>query len=1070
MESLFENITEDGFDECPILLIDNSGSTMSVMKNGNMVLSNFGLKMTEILSSKKIDKCRILFWDTEATVINDIVSVNNIVNEANKIGPKGGTDVSVAFKFMPNDWLNDKTIADIYLLTDGDTGLGKYNFPKRITKLFKKHNDKKIRLYIVSIQCGTTDYLTNDYDAGNAIYRMLREQKLMKYVKSFISYNNMYFDEPYCNYSNPDLSKGMIPFRNKCFKITKVEQFISYLSDLIEENKTDEQSISKIAFDLAITLHSLTKDKPVRIKNGIVDMFSKLFVFSKRYAEIRQSLFMEVANHEIGTATTFQEYRNNRSKLFERAQESLNNDVKQSLSAIEQRYFCSVPLQTGTNEFTIYKVSNDKMNSTINMGYHTYQNAGIKINNHTIPLLPTNIHFVEFNNQCIRQWIRAIYSKTLNLTANDDMLLYMFLTEMLKVYMSDVDSSIKKAYSSLGLIMLDRKRYNSGGKKEIEHLLEGNPPLAVLDSFNKIDDILAQCAKMNGFKIKPYTLWMAIMIATENEELVRSQIQHCISDVKADYPDVDIFYDPDSLIHNMKKHITYKFREVQIGMNDDNEYYCYVTMEDTTDSGGYRLPIHTVAGKIECDPKYVISEDGFNFIKKDEVIKCPLCCCNLSVSDVSKISAKHDLEYDMSRETIQCKSFDNTMHEIISIDKFTHKSNKLYKIDDLDFDVSSYSFLNLPAVVSKMNNGVMTTRSLMDFHLKILRSNYSFLMEIDMENVCIAGGFCKSILLNQPINDIDFFLYDLEDDEYIPRFNKLVNDLLFALDTKNGNIVFFTMYKENNNVFEILCLENLSEERNIDINYVQQNLDKFNVRCKLQIILTKNRDISKIFDNFDLQSCRVAYTGNQVYFDKLSHDSYKYMINIVDEKKYTELFDARLLKYYNSGFSMVLPDLDIAKINSNDSFSLGKLAFNDTKIKGSMIYSDVFFNPSSDGEDIGSRHGMYNSLINNTDDTFGESKSSALLDKTIRYIFHVNGLDIKTQKSEDDSDDDSNSDIKSEEMIYYNFINKSKKMPYDKFMNGSPEIVFTDEINKKIDYDWYAGYRKNQKHKQNNKI
>ena len=49
---------------------------------------------------------------------------------------------------------------------------------------------------------------------------MVREEKLMFNIKSFISFNNKYVNNGYTSIYKPDIQEGFIPFDRKCFKLT----------------------------------------------------------------------------------------------------------------------------------------------------------------------------------------------------------------------------------------------------------------------------------------------------------------------------------------------------------------------------------------------------------------------------------------------------------------------------------------------------------------------------------------------------------------------------------------------------------------------------------------------------------------------------------------------------------------------------------------------------------------------------------------------------------------------------------------------------------------------------------
>src|SRR5690606_7465009 len=99
---------------------------------------------------------------------------------------------------------------------------------------------------------------------------------------------------------------------------------------------------------------------------------------------------------------------------------------------------------------------------------------------------------------------------------------------------------------------------------------------------------------------------------------------------------------------------------------------------------------------------------------------------------------------------------------------------------------------------------------------------------------------------------------------------------------------------------------------------------------KIQIILTFNENIADVLDKFDLVPCCVAFDGKDVLFTAESYQSYKYMINTIDDiaiKSYSDLFDARLKKYFDFGFNIVLPGANISSIKENKLFKLSNCEF-----------------------------------------------------------------------------------------------------------------------------------------------
>jgi uncharacterized protein YegL len=325
-DTLFEDIINQEIDDEPIIMIDNSGSTSGVMATKKTILMTMIDVIEKKLKLKKINKCNIIEWNSEAKIVEEHMSCESFNELQIKVCPKGMTDISSAFNILPKHMIKDKKIVDIYVITDGDVNQDKYNFGKLIKELIDTDN-KKINIYITSVEPNSTDYKNNDINAGNKLYETIRTKKLTKCIKSFESYNDMYIEEPYINLNNPNVQQGYIPFGQRCFSLLKLNAFIKYSKQLID-NTNDKTDLLRIVHDLSLTLYHVTKNKPKEIVGKTVDMFEKLFVNKPIFNEVHDMLSIEISNHNDGMATTFQKYKQNRRKLFERAEENYLREQK----------------------------------------------------------------------------------------------------------------------------------------------------------------------------------------------------------------------------------------------------------------------------------------------------------------------------------------------------------------------------------------------------------------------------------------------------------------------------------------------------------------------------------------------------------------------------------------------------------------------------------------------------------------------------------------------------------------------------------------------------------------------
>ena len=114
-----------------------------------------------------------------------------------------------------------------------------------------------------------------------------------------------------------------------------------------------------------------------------------------------------------------------------------------------------------------------------------------------------------------------------------------------------------------------------------------------------------------------------------------------------------------------------------------------------------------------------------------------------------------------------------------------------------------------------------------------------------------------------------------------------------------------------------------------------------NKPIKVQIILRLYSSISEILHGFDIGSSAVGFDGTNVHFTSLSKYSYENMVNIYDGTRRSTTYEYRLAKYFNHGFDIIMPNLDITKITDN-KVNLTYLPFTCESIDGNKIVLDRF--------------------------------------------------------------------------------------------------------------------------------
>lgn len=790
-------------------------------------------------------------------------------------------------------------------------------------------------------------------------------------------------------------------------RVAEADLVADKISKLTEKLSVHDADLMALVHKFNYTISQITDGKSYAFKKGFTDTISRMFDETTIYKDVRKIMLKESEKICAGKGSTFQEYRKNRDLLFQRSQQNLYDNVKESIHANTTDFSLSFPFKN-----TIYVVDNERVNETVKLAMDVYNNAGFRVGNYVYPILPYDpIMSNDDIEQCLRQWIRINYSKVHNMNVAADLIMYLFLTDVLNIYLSDADENIKKSYVKLAKIMINRKRFGTK-VKEMIYLMDNNPPAPVVGDPEEIVNIFNKCLANLGItdgSVAPMTLWYGIVKMFNNNSLDIAQKQFCQQDMaknginetnimsflKSKFPKVNVYKDSQEIVELRKLN-----------------YNCFITGEDTANTGGYMIPAYDVTSSIRCSPNCVISPN----ITTD-TIKCPYFGRVFKVSELKKVEPRHIAEQRLAETGhgipyIDIPNYNLDNFKIIEITDDMHKTNDvtMKRMDECNFEAYNYE-INAPVIDDSISNRFMEVKTQEEFN-NAVAEKYPYLTKLNMTNMCLAGGFCRSILLRQRLKDLDFFFYgDMTDEQYLNRFAEALNELLNLLhEYYEKDVKFLIMYKPMFNVFEVVCVRDptnfIKEDYNLD-NFKQYDFkslhkydkytvidpetgkiykrqrygrmakfddkEEFNERMgfsdennrdfaekvienkdfsnyfedgditgikmllRVQFILTKNNTIEKIFNDFDMNPCRVAYDGKITHFTNGSEMAYRYMINIINESNYSEMFDHRVSKYFIYGFSVILPELDITKVRLNRDLNIAGLSFRVSHKNGNMI-------------------------------------------------------------------------------------------------------------------------------------
>jgi hypothetical protein len=326
-------------------------------------------------------------------------------------------------------------------------------------------------------------------------------------------------------------------------------------------------------------------------------------------------------------------------------------------------------------------------------------------------------------------------------------------------------------------------------------------------------------------------------------------------------------------------------------------------MDDTSNTGGYKIPSHG-----QCSPPYIISEEGKNSLENK--FSCPLCHMSIKLVDLITVLPKSDPK---TKKHQICKTYKNCVDDVLPITSF---NDTLYKLDNLKFNSRAFKITTYSHIVGKLQGRTIQNDTLEKFLNKV-RQEHDFILKLDMTNMCVMGGFNRSILLDQPVNDIDFYFVGLSAEEIPKRLDQFVNQIMSLLAE---NHKFILAYKTHTKVYEIYCIDKKTSK----------------LVHKIQVILLQFNNMQDLVTKSDMLPASVVFDGQQVYLTNSAHQAYKYMINVVNETKYSDIYDSRLIKYFNHGFALVLPELDIKKVQDK-MLVLGKSQFSISEVKNNRI-------------------------------------------------------------------------------------------------------------------------------------
>jgi len=618
-------------------------------------------------------------------------------------------------------------------------------------------------------------------------------------------------------------------------------------------------------------------------------------------------------------------------------------------------------------------------------------------------------------------WLQKVYSHIYSAkeVITPFMACIMFLIDNMYIQCSDVGEIIKKSYRMISFKIFEQKIIEDYVLSHSQSHIK-----SCSDKYQKYMDIIVKTPNYPKTKLDPniviiimmYSIFELRIIDDDNERqylprkfndieiFINSLYKSCQRSFNKTVMKIDTHNDISitgsiktisNVYAKMKNLIKMEINNIngEVFMYDTNvkpNYHCYITLDDTHEKGGYMFYRHTNIANTskKCYPNYVISEDAYNHYKTtNKILRCPFCNAMIELDRLVKVGPENII-------CKECKEYQDNIVKTEDID-----NTELHKLDSLDFNIGSKDnvIFDKCLLLSSINNKYSLLK---DFRSKDFRLNKknrqtlfnerlpTIVRNINMKNIVIAGGMCRSILLGQKIQDIDIFFVGLSKKNIGNRIIGLINDLIRNMKQESSNYKMIMAHKPKYSVIELLCVEYVEYDECDDLkNTKQKVLNEFGIACvdndiekeefrknkliyKIQIIIKANMDIPEIFSNFDMYPSCVAFDGMNTYFTKASHIAYKYMINLINKEKAShEIIDHRIKKYFKYGFSIAIPYKYIHIEIYNDKrvkyLTISKTVFKVEGINGTNNNNLIYLISSVSNKQDNESNGLTN-IFNNT--------------------------------------------------------------------------------------------------------
>jgi hypothetical protein len=286
--------------------------------------------------------------------------------------------------------------------------------------------------------------------------------------------------------------------------------------------------------------------------------------------------------------------------VFLKAEEALKSDLKSAIKL--------------TNNIITFPVCGKVIQSScelaldsITLGDEVLNQCSISIDGWNVPFLPCSLtNLSEFNEQCIRIYIRKIIATQYDVDKYSDIVIYVVLALLMQAINSKLSEQTNSTYKQLAYIMLKSKSSNDNFISRLSSLQNGDLPHQ--HNLQLFEETMKKIGTIFHINVNPLTLWFGMCLAIGDETMIHNQSRNCLDAVRKDY---GASFKKENLIATLFSTSDLPpLRDCSYGLERCYEFKCVVTLQDCSEEGGYIILPH-VSKFGRCSPKTVLSSDGF---------------------------------------------------------------------------------------------------------------------------------------------------------------------------------------------------------------------------------------------------------------------------------------------------------------------------------------------------------------------------------------------------------------------------------------------------------------------------